>query len=208
MATSLWPGDPAISFTASTGNGYGGGSWSVALEDLGIAAPNVAAELVAIATLPAARRLLGGDLPALDIALARACSAAKDRTGDHLASIVTREPLGNMDRAALTASPNARLAMLASSDLPWTHRLHAAVIASGRAEPQGGFRVNPGSGIAAVFDVLHELGVPPLLLAACESYASRQRDTLPVLVPFAWLLREPGFSMDRVVIHDLPAAER
>ena len=176
----------------------------VALEDIGIGDVTVAAELVAISTMPAARRLLGGDIPALDIALMRACGAAKDRTGDHLASIVGREPIPNMDRVALrTTSPNALLAMIASSDLPWERRLRAAVIASGRSEDS----MHPGAAnIAAVFDVLHELGTPPLLILASEAYAARQRDALPVLVPFAAVLHAPG-CMDRVVAHDLPPTE-
>jgi hypothetical protein len=176
----------------------------VALEDIGIADATVAAELVATSTMPAARRLLGGDIPALDIALARACAAAKDRTGDHLASIVGREPIPSMDRVALrTASPNALIAMIASSDLPWERRLRAAIVASGRAEDS----MHPGA-IGGVFDVLHELGVSCQLLVACEAYAARQRDALPVFVPFAAMLAKtdaPGCN--RVVAHDLPKSE-
>lgn len=181
----------------------------VALEDIGIADIDVAAVLVAISTFTAARKLLGGDLHALDIALARACSAAKDRSGDHLASIVGREPLDNMDRVALrSASPNALLPILASSDLPWTRRLHAAVIAAGRSDHP----VQPvAANIAAVFDVLHELGAPPLLITACEAYAARQRDALPVFVPFAFVLRATGCSEQprdpKTVAHDLPPTE-
>jgi hypothetical protein len=178
----------------------------VALEDIGIADITVAAELIGIATLPAVRRLLGGDIPALGIALARACGAVKDRSGDHLASVIGREPTTDADRAALrAASPNALLAMLASSDLPWTRRLRAAVRASGRSD-------NPVSpvapDIAAVFDVLHELGAPPVLVLACETYAARQRDALPVLVPFAAMLRMSEDEREAtVVMHNLPPCE-
>ena len=99
----------------------------IALEDIGIAAVDVVAELVGIATLTAARRLLGGDLRALDVAVTHACEAAKDRSGDHLASIVGREPVDPWDDTVLKmASPNALLAMIASSQLPWTRRLRAA----------------------------------------------------------------------------------
>ena len=176
----------------------------MALEDIGIADMTVAAELIGIATWPAARRLLGGDIPALDVALARACGAVKDRTGDHLASIVGREPIPNMDRVALkTASPNALLAMIASSDLPWGRRLRAAVLVSGRSEDDS-VRLS-AAGLDAVFDVLHELGAPSLLILACEAYAARQRDALPALVPFAAVLH--AGSIDRVVTHDLQPAE-
>lgn len=105
------------------------------LEDIGIADLDVVAELVAISMSSAARRLLGGDIRALDIALVRACAATKDRSGDHLASIVGREPMTDADRTALrSASPNALLAMIATSDLPWIRRLRTAVIVAGRSD--------------------------------------------------------------------------
>ncbi len=176
----------------------------VALEDIGIADATVAAEVIGIAMLPAARRLIGGDRIALDIALARACAGAKDRSGDHLASIVGRESVDHESRAALRhASPNALLAMIASSDLPWERRLRAALLMSGRTDDA----MHPGA-IGAVFDVLHEMGVPCRLLVACEAYAARQRDALAVFVPFAAMLAKsnaPGCN--RVLAHDLPQAE-
>lgn len=181
----------------------------VALEDIGIADPAVVAELVAISALTTARRVLGGDLLALDIALTRACSATKDRTGDHLASIIGREPLDNTDRVALrSASSNGLLDMLASPDLPWNRRLHAAAIASGRSDT-----VQPvAPNIRAMFDVMREMGVPPLLLDTCRAYAARQRDALPILVPFAAMLAATsctgGAPRDpKIVSHNLPAAQ-
>ncbi len=176
----------------------------IALEDIGIADIQVAAELVGIATMPAARRLLGGDTHALDIALIHACSAAKDRTADHFASILGREPIDAADRGALQhASGNAMLAVIASSQLPWTRRLRAAVIASGRSEP--GHPGAPGTG--AVLEVFRELGVPPLLIAVCQAYAARQRDLLPVLVPIAAILHVAGSTNGQVIAHDLPTPE-
>jgi hypothetical protein len=163
---------------------------TVALEDIGIASVETAAELVTISTLPAARRLLGGDPHALDIALTRACRTVKDRTGDHFGSIIGREPVDEADRTVLgTASSNALLAIIASSHLPWTRRLRAAVIASGRTDDPGR---SAAVGIDAVFAVFRDLGVPELLLAACAAYAARQRDALPVFVPLARVLFSPG----------------
>ncbi len=175
----------------------------IALEDVGIADVEVVADLVAISSLPAARQVLGGDIPALDVAIVRACATVKDRTGDHFASVITREPASDNDRAALrTASPNGLLAMLASSDLPWTRRLRAALLVSGRTDDSS----QSVAANLAVFGAMRELGVPRLLLAACETYASRQRDALPVFVPFAWVLDSPGCSRS-IIIHELPAAE-
>jgi hypothetical protein len=106
----------------------------IALEDIGIADIAVAAELTGIATISSARRLLGDDAHAIDIAITRACQAAKDRTADHFGSIIGREPTDPWDEAALkTASPNAMLAMIAASHLPWIRHLRAAVLAAGRS---------------------------------------------------------------------------
>jgi hypothetical protein len=182
----------------------------VALEDIGIAAPDVAAELIAIATIPAARRRLGGDLSAIDIAVTRVCQAAKDRSGDFFGSIVGREPVDPWDQAALkSASPKALLAMLGASNLPWKRRLHAALIAAGRHPDSVQTCAVPAKAgsIEAVLDMFCELGAPVTLLTACAAYATRQRDALPVAVPFAWLLHANNCTKPRIVDHDLPAHE-
>lgn len=175
-----------------------------ALEDIGIADIEVVAEMVAIASFTAARRLFSSETAALDHVLVKACSAVKDRSGDHLCSILHRVPV-DPDQASLLAraSGDALLAIVASSQQPLTQRLRAAVLAGGRGEEH--FR--PGApGLSAVFDTLHELGVPPLLLLACEVYARRQRDELPVLVPLAALLHLNSEPVIRR--HDLPAPEQ
>ena len=144
--------------------------------------------LVGLATLMAGRRLLGGDRPALDAALTRACQAMKDRTGDHLASVLNREPVDAAYTAALrSASRDALAANIASTQLPWVRRVRAAA-------PLGG-RDGDGSStgrISGALDVFSDLGVPGVLIAACSAYASRARDLLPVLVPMAWLLFASG----------------
>ncbi|MDR5727947.1 MAG: hypothetical protein RB191_11030 [Terriglobia bacterium] len=176
----------------------------IALEDIGIASIETVADVIAISALRASRRLLGGDIPALDIALTRACAAVKDRTGDHLGSIINREPVDEMDRVALhQASPHALLAVLASSDLPWTRRLHAGVLAAGRSD--GPFHPSAPN-IGAVFDVLLEMGAPSPLVTACQVYAARQRDLLPVCVPFASVLAKANHG--GAVARDLPPSEQ
>lgn len=176
----------------------------VALEDIGIADIEAVAELVALASIPAARRLFPSESAALDHALVRGCGAVKDRSGDHLCSILHREPV-EPDAAKLLAraSGDALLAVVASSRHPLTQRLRAVVLASGRSEEI--FR--PGApGLSAVFDTLHELGVPPLLLLACEVYAAHQRDELPVMVPLTALLHLD--TRPTIHQHALPVPER
>jgi hypothetical protein len=170
-----------------------------ALEDVGIGDMEAAAQVMAIACIPAARRLFGDDLTALNAALAIACGAVKDRSGDHFCSITGREPVAPEDKALLgQASPNALFAVVASSGQPWVRRLRAAVMVSGRAE---GPPYQPDN-IEALLALFADLGVPDLLLAACAVYAARQRDQLPVFVPLAWLVRAPGCT-GTVTVHPL-----
>jgi hypothetical protein len=170
-----------------------------ALEDIGIGDVEAAAQVIAIAYIPAARRLFGDDLAALDAALAIACGAVKDRMADHFCSIVSREPVAPEDKALLgQASPNALFAVVASSGQPWVRRPRAAVMVSGRAEGPP----YQSDNMEALFEVYQELGVPDLLLAACAVYAARQRDPLPVFVPLAWLFRAPGCT-GTVTVHPL-----
>lgn len=61
---------------------------TVALEDVGVGDLDVALDLVAVSALPVARRLLGGSRASLEILIPLACRAIKDRTADHLASLV------------------------------------------------------------------------------------------------------------------------
>jgi hypothetical protein len=175
-----------------------------ALEDIGIGDMEAAAQVMAIACLPAVRRLFGDDLAALDAALAVACGAVKDRSGDHLCSVAGREPVMPEDNALLgQASPNALFAVVASSGQPWVRRLRAAIMVSGRVE---GPPYQPDN-IEALLEVYQELGVPDLLLAACAVYAARQRDPLPVFVPLARLLHAAG-SYGVVISQPVHDAER
>lgn len=180
-----------------------------ALEDIGIGDVDAVARVMAIASVPATRRLFGDDLAALDAALALACSAVKDRTGDHFSSVGGREPITPEDKALLgQASPNALYAVVASSGQPWARRLRAAVIVSGRAK---GPPYHPDN-IEALFELYREMGVPELLIAACAVYAARQRDTLPVFIPLTSVLNGNRAGQEAVLqqVHsealgDMPA---
>lgn len=178
---------------------------TVGLEDIGIGDITVAAELVALGTIQAARRLMGGDRAALDVALARACSTPKERSADHLASILTREPVTYADSAALnSASRNALAAIVASSSLPWTRRLRAAALLAGHRTDGR----TAAFGSTAAFGVFRELGVPELLLAAGAAYAARARDPLPILGPVAWLLHETDRPVKpKIAARALPSSD-
>jgi len=177
---------------------------TVGLEDIGIGDTTVATELVSLATLKAGRRVVGGDRAALEAVLVRACAAIKDRTGDHLASVLHREPIDAADAAALNrASQNALAAIIASSQLPWTRRVRAAALLSGRNS--GRYSTARTSTLSGVFA---DLGVSDMLIAACSAYASRSRDPLSVLVPMAWLLSVPGRTKKTsVTVRSLPEPE-
>ena len=168
------------------------------MEDVGIARIEVAAELVGIGTMAVGRKMFGGDLGALDYALARACASTKDRSGDHACSIVSREPVAPGDQVLQGASQNALLAVVASSSAPWSRRLRAAVIATGR----GAAGCYPVRGATEMlFRVFLETGVPELLIATCATYAAVQRDALPVFVPLVWCLRTTDPTAGQPAVH-------
>jgi hypothetical protein len=157
---------------------------TVALEDIGIASSEIAAELVAIAALPLVRRLVGGNEVAVDIAVERACTAVKDRSGDHFGSL-EQQVLALWRDGLEPASMDARLAVLSASDIGWQRRLCAAVLLSDPSRESTQQRLE-------VFDRAKDSfvgwGVPFHLIAACETYTARARDRLPIFVPLAWSL--------------------
>jgi hypothetical protein len=61
---------------------------TVALEDVGVGDLDVTLDLVAVSSMAMARKALGGSRPSLEITVPAACRAVKDRTADHLASLV------------------------------------------------------------------------------------------------------------------------
>lgn len=173
---------------------------TVALEDIGIGAPDIAVETIAISTLPEARRLLGGDVHALEIALRLACAATKDRSGDHLVSLA-REPALCPDDLK-SASVSARLAILATSSLSWRQRLAAAMLLFGPSEQRAAQRRERFGVVSHAFA---QLGVPSALLAACDAYNARARDPLCSLVPLAWCLWTQKGACEAIFEHGLGA---
>ncbi len=177
-----------------------------ALEDVGIGDIEASAELVAITAHPELRRVLGGNMRALDYALARVCGAAKDRTPDHFGSIVEREPANAGLASALGhASDNALTAVLADRSADWVRRAHAATILFRRFEQFTSARRQQK--LAPVFEQFRGLGTPELLVAACQAYASRERNILPLYVLLAWSLRDTDNSPTTETIHALSAPD-
>jgi hypothetical protein len=93
---------------------------------------------------------------------------------------------------------------VASSSTPWSRRLRAAVIATGR-----GADCYPVRGATeALLGVFRELGVPELLIAASSAYAAIQRDALPVFIPLVWCLRAADPVARQPAIHHTLSSEQ
>jgi hypothetical protein len=159
---------------------------TVALEDIGIGDPARAAEIVAIATSAEVRKLIGPQ--ALDVALVSACEAVKDRTADHLISILRNETY--KQGALASASNNAQRAVMASKSQPWLKRVEAGWLLEQASLETGA----PSD----VFPALEELDVPTPLVAACKVYRRRGRDGLAALTGLAWLLWQTDGSASGV----------
>ena len=176
----------------------------IALEDIGIGDMDVAAEMVGIAVHPELRRVLGGNVRALDYALTRACSAVKDRSADHLHSIAEREPNkdGRFDSLE-RASDEALIAVITSQCQHWTHCARAVSILVRRYEDaRSAVRSRT---FAPIFERFRELGAPDMFVAACQSHAARERDALALYVLVGWSFHSecsPTTTRD----HELPAS--
>ncbi len=138
---------------------------------------------------------------ALDVALRLGCEATKDRTGDYFGAIA-REMSESAERHSLKdASNNARLAVLASSCLPWRRRLRAALLLSETEDMAAERALN----FAPISEVFRALGVPDDLMDACEVYRFKARDPLSLLVPLAFSLWRAEGSPRATITHALPA---
>lgn len=168
---------------------------ATAMEDIGIGAPQTAAEIVAIAALPEARKLLGHR--ALDIALILACEAVKDRTADHFHSVLKHVPLLEPTPTLLReASQTTRLAVISTNEQPWMRRLCAVHLYHDHAGRSGAE--------LALFDVFEELGVPNIFIAAAKLYQRRNRDALGFYACLAYCFWQTNGSLETVCIKPKP----
>ncbi len=172
------------------------------MEDIGIGDIDATAELIAIATYPELRRVLGGNSAALDYALMLSCGAVKDRTADHLHSIAEREPIqdGRFDSLE-RASDDALVAVITSQCRHWSHCARAASLLIQRYEAvTAATRLRK---LAPVFDGFRDLGAPDPLVTACQSYAARERDAYSLYVLVAWSFHAASLDQVKVRCHEL-----
>jgi hypothetical protein len=167
---------------------------TLALEDVGLGDPLCASEIVAISTSAEIRKRVG--LRALDVALAAACEAVKDRGADHLISILRRADFTHGPLAF--ASLNARQAVLASRAQPWMKRVEAGWLIE---------HATVRSGTAELFEALEGLGAPAPFVAACKIYRRRGRDGLAAAAGMAWALRRAETGASKTKLRAAPAAE-
>ena len=171
---------------------------TVALEDIGFGDGDCAAALIALSCVPQARRLLGSNAEALDVALRLGCEAVKDRSGDYFCSLARAMTGGH---SLNEASEAARLAVLASSYLPWPRRLRAALLLS---EIEG-LAADRATAFAPISELYRALGVPGALMDGCEVYRFKARDPLPLFVPLAMSLWLAEGAPSTTITHTLPA---
>ena len=156
---------------------------TVALEDVGIGDLAVAVDLVAVSSSVTARKLLGGSQASLEILVPLACRAVKDRTADHVASLIRWE------RARPDGSP---LSVIATSEQPkvafsdgganlgtWVDQVLAASALAGAWE-------RGKLGLDQVLGYFDRQGAPQALLEACGCYARRCAEPLFVYALVGW----------------------
>jgi hypothetical protein len=179
-----------------------------ALEDIGIGDVEASVLLIAAATNGRWRACLGGDELLLSHLLPRACSAIKDRSGDHILSIINHEPVVDLDYGALKgASLSALLAIVAMPSLPVLYRIRAALLAAGRYSLTGGCTPDAKNDGAELFETFEDLGTPPVLVEACRLYARRSRDALGFIIPCVWSVWQSEGASTTQISHRLLSAE-
>ncbi len=155
----------------------------VALEDVGLGDPNLAAEVVVVARSPQWRRQVGGDAHALDVVLTSACCAIKDRSADHALSVLRYDPpTPGRSKELARQSRRRRIDFVANCDNQLDERVFvASIIVGGDGSPDP----------LALVDLLRrlrEIGVPETLIDACSLHEARNRDRLALVLPLLWLV--------------------
>jgi hypothetical protein len=183
----------------------------IAFEDIGIGNLDLAIALVAASCSAKWRRQLGGDELVLERALGMAAAATKDRSTDHLWSILRHDHGPNGEAKGLArASFPALVAVVSAKHLPLSYRARAALLAAGRHPNAGMFRDLSGGDVGALMERFAGL-LPAPLGAACRLYARQSSDPLPVLMACVWLgaSEERAFDVahhacDAEFVEDIP----
>ena len=143
---------------------------TVALEDIGIGELDVTLLVLAASMIPAVRRALGGNRECLAVVIPLACKAIKDRTADHLGSLV--RSLGQ------EGFPPAALPKPARS---WQDDLQRCASLS-HSWKQGLI------GLDSVLECFEALEAPAALVEGCRLYGRRVRDELFIHALAAWCI--------------------
>jgi hypothetical protein len=122
----------------------------IAFQDVGIGNLDLAIALVAVGSSAKWRRRLRGDKLVLERALVMAAAATKDRSTDHLWSILRHDRGPDAEAKGLArASSSALIAVVSAKHLPLSYRTRAALLAAGRHPNAGVFRDLGGDDVGA-----------------------------------------------------------
>jgi hypothetical protein len=156
---------------------------TIAVEDIGIADPELLAEVVRLATDKQLRALIGADAAILCELTGRMALAVKDRSADYLISAVTRLDTAKQEQKQLASFPADQLIKIAAADhLPLIRRGSAALLVS-TAESAVGSRLLP----KLVERLLDSLPVQSSSLSnAVLRLASARGEPFCLLLPLLW----------------------
>jgi hypothetical protein len=143
---------------------------TVALEDIGVGDLDVTLLLLAASTAAVVRRALGGNRECLAAIMPLACKAVKDRTADHLGSLV-RYGRSFMDGGSPDPQP------------PLSGRWLDYVRTGASLAHTWKEGLSPVDGVLECFQALE---APAALLEGCSLYARRVRDELFIHALTAW----------------------
>lgn len=157
---------------------------TIALEDVGIAKPDLLEELAGLAFDANLRAVLGSDIELIEDLCRKLASAPKDRSSDYLYSVATRLPDNRVHWDELSKlSFRQRLEVAADVDQPMEQRAVAALLAT--TKNGEGQQTLKGS-VLREFIAAFEGRCHPFLLNAVSAYASRGGHPFSLMLPILW----------------------
>jgi hypothetical protein len=157
---------------------------TIAFEDVGIAEPELVAELTKLATDKALRAVIGEDIELILDLSSRLATAPKDRSADYLFCGALKLPAGQSERERLTnIVMDERIAIAADPSQPLMRRA-VATLANCTVDGAG-LKSTSNPALEQLLDLLQD-DCPSPVHDACALAAKKGSDAIVLMVPLLW----------------------
>jgi hypothetical protein len=175
----------ALTFLEQAGSAIWRRLLIIAFEDVGAAAPEVVAMIVAGSTDAPWQKRCGGNAKVATNLARILANAPKSRSAEHLITSSDQHPSFERERRLVSASSTAdNVDTVADKSKSLAHRALAAWRTSGI----GWKRDSPsGKDLPGLLDTFRQLGVPEELVVSTGLAVTASREPIAVMVPLVWL---------------------